>query len=274
MPEAPEVEAVVRTLRPLVQGKQIHRIRVIHEVAVRPQSSPFLNRRLAGAHILDAGRRGKYLLLMLDRGCVAIHFKFDGQLLWFDKAAGAPPRGVHLDFTFEMEDGTLAFVDQRHLGHVQWLCKPDDSPGIKALGVDAFSKLFTLPRLVEICRSRPRPLKILLVDQTRIAGIGNIYASESLWLARLSPWKRSDLLSPAEFKRLHKAVVSVLARALECCLHPPPDFRNPQWWFNGVEKMLRVYDREVKSCRRCGSKIRRVEQGGRSTYFCANCQRQ
>jgi formamidopyrimidine-DNA glycosylase len=273
MPEAPEVEAVVQTLRPFVEGKHIRRVRVRHNIAVRPQSPSLLNLKLAGSQILGVERHGKHLLLSLDRGCVAMHFKFDGQLLWFDKSEDALTDDIHVDVLFEMEAGTLGFVDPRHLGRVQWLARPEDSTSIKALGVDAFSKLFTLPRLVEICRDRPRPIKILLMDQTRIAGIGNIYAAESLWRARLSPLRRSDHLTSGESRALHKAVVSVLARALECCLHPPPDFRDPQWWFTGLERMLRVYGREGRPCRRCGSKIRRIEQGGRSTYFCAHCQR-
>jgi formamidopyrimidine-DNA glycosylase len=110
------------------------------------------------------------------------------------------------------------------------------------------------------------------MDQTRIAGIGNVYASEALWLARLSPRHRSDRLTPPEIRRLHKAVVSVLARALECCLDPPPDFRNPKWWFPDLSGILRVYGREDRPCARCKSLIRRIEQGGRSTYFCAQCQ--
>jgi formamidopyrimidine-DNA glycosylase len=273
MPEAPEVEAVAQALRPLVLQKQIKRVHVRHKVAVRPQGAALMKRKISGRQILGVERRGKYLLLLLDGGCLAMHFKFAGQLLWFDDPRDALAAEIHVDVAFETEDGALGFVDPRHLGRVHWLSAPEDSPGIRALGLDAFSALFTLPRFVEICRRRPRPLKILLTDQKRIAGIGNIYAGESLWHARLSPWRASDKLKAAEYKTLHKAVVSVLARALECCLHPPPDFRNPQWWFNGLEKMLRVYGREGKPCRRCGTKIQRREQGGRSTYFCPHCQR-
>jgi len=263
----------MRTLRPLVQGRRVRRVLVRHGVAVRPQTGASLHRRVAGTHICGAERRGKYLLLMLDRGCLAIHFKFDGQLLWFDDPRVALARDLHVDVALETESGTLGFVDPRHLGRVIWLAQPDDSAGIKALGVDAFSEQFSLARLVGLCKLRPRPLKLLLMDQTRIAGIGNMYANELLWGARLHPLKSSDLLYPSEFRRLHKAVVSVLARALEYCLHPPPDFRDPQWWFTGLEKMFRVYGREGEPCRRCGSEIRRIEQGGRSIYFCAACQR-
>ncbi|MGD0910199.1 MAG: DNA-formamidopyrimidine glycosylase family protein, partial [Candidatus Acidiferrales bacterium] len=244
MPEAPEVEAVARTLRPLLSGRTIRRAHVRHSVAIRPQFPTTLKKNVADTSIIGVERRGKYLLFTLDRGCLAMHFKFDGQVLWFDKSKDALAPQVHVDVAFETDRGALGFVDQRHLGRVQWLAKPEDSPGIRALGVDCFSDEFTTGRLLEICQSRPRPLKLLLMDQTRIAGIGNMYAIESLWLAGLSPRHRSDRLTPKEVRRLHKAVVSVLARALECCLDPPPDFRNPKWWFADLSGIIRVYGRE------------------------------
>jgi formamidopyrimidine-DNA glycosylase len=147
-----------------------------------------------------------------------------------------------------------------------------DSPGLVTLGIDALSRDFTPRRFVELLSASRRPLKDFLLDQTRAAGIGNIYSSESLWHSRLGPRRRANTLKPQEARRLHKAIVSVLARALECCLHPAPDFRTPEWWFEGLEKILRAYGREGKPCRRCGEPIRRIEQGGRSTYCCGRCQ--
>src|SRR5216684_2712212 len=97
--------------------------------------------------------------------------------------------------------------------------------------------------------------------------------SMSLSHARLDPRRRANTLKPPEARRLHKAIVSVLARALECCLHPAPDFRDPEWWFQGLETILRVYGREGKPCRRCGEPIRRIAQGSRSTYCCGRCQK-
>ncbi len=231
MPEAPEVEAVARTLRPFVLDKTIRRVHVRHAVAIRPQSSNTLKKNVIESRINGVERRGKYLMLTLDRGCLAMHFKFDGQVLWFDQPKDALSRNAHVDIAFETGDGTLGFVDPRHLGRAHWLARPEDSASIRSLGVDCFSREFTPARLSEICARRARPLKQLLMDQTRIAGLGNIYAGESLWRARLSPLSQSDRLTPKEIPRLHKAVVSVLARALECCLDPPPDFRNPEWWF-------------------------------------------
>jgi formamidopyrimidine-DNA glycosylase len=141
------------------------------------------------------------------------------------------------------------------------------------LGIDALSRDFTSSRLTQLLSASKRPLKDFLLDQSRVAGIGNIYSCESLWHARLDPRRRASTLKPPEARRLHKAIVSVLARALECCLHPAPDFRDSKWWFQGLESILRVYGREGKPCRRCGEPIRRIAQGGRSTYCCGRCQR-
>ncbi len=268
MPELPEVEAVARSLRPLVRGQEIVRCRVLHPIAVRPQRPATLRRAVEGQRIEDVERRGKYLLLRLPRGCVVVHFRLDGQLVWFDSHTISG----HIDVAFELERGTLGFVDRRHFGRVQWLARPEENSGIVALGVDALSPEFTFQHFQAMLEKTRRPLKLLLMDQTRIAGLGNIYSSEALWHARLRPQRRANRLPPAEARRLHKAIVNVLRRALECCRRPAPDFRDPNWWFAGLEKILRAYDREGKACRRCGGRNRRFVQGGRSSYYCPGCQ--
>jgi len=269
MPELPEVEAVVRTLRPLVRGRRIRRCEVLHVIAVRPQAATTLRRRLEGRRVEGVERHGKYLVLRLDDGCAVLHFKLDGQLVWFD---GHRVNG-HIDVALHFPHGTLGFVDRRHFGRVLWFRAPEEVPGIRTLGSDPLSREFTLDYLRGLLGGSRRPMKLLLMDQTRIAGLGNIYASESLWRARISPRRLSHRVRPQETRRLHKAIVDVLRRALECCLGPAPDFRNPEWWFQGLERILGVYDREGKPCRRCGTRIRRIEQGGRSSYYCPSCQR-
>jgi formamidopyrimidine-DNA glycosylase len=276
MPELPEVEAVARALRPFVAGRTIRRCRVVHAIAVRPssgrgeaQARKQLECVLRGRRILRVERRGKYLLLALDKGYVALHFRLDGHLVWSDT------RGIngHIDVAFEFDHGALGFVDRRHFGRVQWLVAAEELTGIRQLGVDPLSPQFTPARLFELVRASRRPLKLFLLDQSRIAGLGNIYSSEALWHARLNPKRRAHRVTPTEARRLHKAIVAVLRRALECCLNPAPDFRDADWWFQGLENILRVYGREGKACRRCSRPVRRIEQGGRSTFFCARCQR-
>ena len=279
MPELPEVEAVARALRPLLEGQRIRCLHVFHAIALKPQSPMDVSRMVEGRRIKKVFRHGKYLFLALDRGLLELHFRFDGQLVWFsgvkdlDKKANTGPHGVHVDVAFEFEKGVLGFADRRHFGRVHAWESEAACPPLRMLGLDAFSNQFTPGELHRRVLRSQRPLKEFLLDQTRIAGIGNIYSSEALWHARLDPWRPANSLDRKESARLHKAIVYVLRRALECCQDPPPDFRDANWWFQGLEKILRVYQRHDSTCRRCGHQIQRVEQGGRSTYFCGHCQK-
>jgi formamidopyrimidine-DNA glycosylase len=279
MPELPEVEAVARTLCPLVERQKIRCVHVLHAIATKPQSPSHVARLAESQRIQSVRRKGKYLWLQLERGIVTLHFKLDGQLLWFSNAkkmfdvANQPESGVHVDVAFELGKGVLGFADGRHFGRVLVYESEQACPALARLGVDAVSPDFTGGHFAKLLAGSRRPLKEFLLDQTRVAGIGNIYSCESLWHAKLDPRRRANSLKHEEARRLHKAIVSLLARALECCLHPPPDFRDANWWFQGLETILRVYDREDKQCRRCGHLIKRIAQGGRSTYFCAHCQK-
>lgn len=275
MPELPEVEAVVRALRPLAEGRTILRARVIHPIAVRPssgrgakQAAAQMERNVRGQKIRSVARLGKYLVLQLERGALVLHFRLDGQLVWFDshKTSG------HVDVALELDRGTLGFFDRRHFGRVQWVESPSSIAGIRTLGIDPLSPEFTQEIFAGILRASRRPLKLVLLDQNKIAGIGNIYSSEAMWRARIDPRRRGHRLNEGEARRLHKAIVGILRGALKCCCNPAPDFRDSNWWFQGLERILRVYGREGKSCRACGSPVRRIEQGGRSTFFCAKCQ--
>jgi formamidopyrimidine-DNA glycosylase len=276
MPELPEVEAVARALRPFVEGRIIQRCRVIHPIAVRPSSgrdeqraAAAIARGVRNLRVAAVERRGKYLILRLDRGCLVMHFRLDGQLVWFDSRRTSG----HVDVALEFGHGTLGFFDRRHFGRVQWEESPEAIPGIAALGVDPLSPQFTASSFHELLAASFRPLKLFLLDQDKVAGIGNIYSSEAMWRARLDPRVLANHLSLSQARGLHKAIVDVLQRALECCLDPAPDFRDADWWFQGLDKILRVYGREREKCRRCGGVIRRLEQGGRSTFWCPGCQK-
>ena len=279
MPELPEVEAVVRTLRPLIEGRRIRCAHVLHAIATKPQSSQHVARFAEGQRIRAVERHGKYVLVTLERGLLTLHFRLDGQLLWFsspkefEAKANHGEDGVHVDVALDLDKDVLGFADRRHFGRVHAWESAKDSSGLSDLGADALSKKFTAAGLRDLLHRSKRPLKDFLLDQKNVAGIGNIYSCESLWHARLDPRRRAHTLTPSESRRLHKAIVSVLGRALECCLNPPPDFRDPEWWFQGLERILRAYQREGEPCRRCGEPIRRIEQGSRSTYFCGRCQK-
>jgi formamidopyrimidine-DNA glycosylase len=279
MPELPEVEAITRTVRPLVEHRRIRCVHVFHPIATKSQTPAHLARLAQDRRIQSVTRLGKYLLLHLDRGILTMHFRLDGRLLWFSSAkyllrrANQAVEGVHVDVALELDKGVLGFADGRHFGRVYAYESAEACPALQNLGIDALSKDFTPRYFAKLVATSRHPLKEFLLDQSRVAGIGNIYSAESLWHARINPRRRADSLTTAEAHRLHKAIVSVLRRALECCLHPAPDFRDPKWWFQGIENILRVYHREGKSCRRCGAAIQRIAQGGRSTYCCVRCQK-
>src|SRR5215472_7722280 len=173
MPELPEVEAVARTLRPLVQGERICCLHVFHPIAVKPQSAHRLAALATDRLVERVERKGKYLLLMLDRGLLTLHFKLDGQLVWFAdenelfRRANANEKAVHVDVAFELTKGVLGFADRRHFGRVCAWNAPEESPGLASLGVDALSKdstVATFSSLLAACatverfltRSNPR----------------------------------------------------------------------------------------------------------------------
>jgi formamidopyrimidine-DNA glycosylase len=275
LPELPEIEAMARAVRPLLEGRRIARCRVIHPIAVHASggSGPSaalrsLERRATGETIRKVERRGKYLLAQLGRGWLVFHFRLDGKLIWFD---AAEPSG-HVDVALHFAHGALGFVDPRHLGRVEWASSPEKIPGIAGLGLNPLAPAFTAERLEALLARSRQPLKLWLMDQRHLAGLGNIYSSEALWRARLSPRRPASRVAQQEARRLHRAIVGVLRAALECTVAPAPDLRDPDWWFAGLERLLRVYGREGQPCRRCGRPIRRIVQGGRGSYYCAGCQ--
>lgn len=252
---------------------------VLHPIALRPQSQGEFVRQVEGKRIQKVERHGKYLFLILDEGLLAIHFRFDGQLIWFRSAkeleskANQKPGGVHVDVALELNGGVLGFADGRHFGRVHYWKSQQEHRGLRTLGVDALSKEFTAELLAKLLARSEKEIKVFLLDQTRVAGIGNIYSSEALWQAKIDPFRKANSLSDSDAVRLHKAIVRVLRSALECCLHPSPNFHDADWWFQGLEEIVEVYGRKDESCRRCGGTISRIEQAGRSTYCCKSCQK-
>jgi formamidopyrimidine-DNA glycosylase len=281
MPELPEVEAVAISLRPLVVKRKIRSVEVFHPIAVLPQSAAHVSVLLTGRRIGSVQRKGKYLFLVLDNdAAIEMHFRFDGHLIHLTNAKEVEARankkaddGVHIDVALELDKGVIAFADGRHLGRVHAWKSLADCPAYNELGIDAMSPEFTAKAFTQLLSKSRRPLKEFLLDQSRIAGVGNIYSCEALWHSKISPFRLANSLKPAEARALYRAIVSVLRRALHLCLNPAPDFRDSEWWFQGIEGILRVYQREGEPCRRDGHPIKRTTKSNRSTYFCAHCQK-
>lgn len=222
--------------------------------------------RLTGQHVQRVRRRGKFLLLELEKGSLLFHFRLNGKLVW--QPAGT--RLAHRDFSVGFPRGTLVLVDPRHLAKIYWTPKGTIHPSTAHLGLEPLSPAFTAKRLRQLLAGHCQPVKVALTDQRRLAGIGNIYSCEALWEARLDPRRPAGELTAEEVRRLHRAIVRVLRRALQSLTDPLPDITQPAWWFH--EPQLGVYGRAGLPCRRCGAAVQRLRQQGRSTYCCLRCQ--
>ena len=259
MPELPEVEYASRLLRTAVVGRTIQDVRVLH-----PSQQRRLPRhdiaRLRGAVITGVERRGKHQLIALSSGdTLLVHFRMTGDWLVDDESAAVPR---YARVVIELTDGVrVSLVDPRALSTVT--LHRDGAPSLPALGPDAADPTVSVDAFGEALARRRTAIKIALLDQRVLAGVGNIYAAEALWLARINPRAIASSLSPARRERLLEAIRAVLEKAQET---------SGRYRDEGVGR-FEVYDREGLPCSRCGHRIRRIIQGGRSTYFCPHCQR-
>jgi formamidopyrimidine-DNA glycosylase len=280
MPELPEVETVRRGLEQRVVGRKILAVDVGRERTVRRTSARQLIDSLAGATILSAGRRGKYLLCPLDTGdTLMMHLRMTGQLLLVPKGAPALPH-THVVLTLSGEPAEeLRFVDQRTFGEVV-VFDPDhvdvEVPELARLGVDPLADGLGPEALRSLLSSRRTRLKPLLLDQHTIAGIGNIYADEILHAARLHPDRVAGTLRRQEVARLHDAMHDVLAAAVVAGGSTLGDSQYVDLMGTGgsYQDDHRVYGRAGERCSTCGRGIiKRAVVNGRSTYWCPFCQR-
>lgn len=275
MPELPEVEHVVRALRRAVVGRRILAAEIKLPRLLAGSSTISLKRKLRGARIDAVGRRGKYIAVEFDNQQVLlVHLRMTGKFLCI--ANNTPlPAYAHVVFYLD-DDRRLVFCDMRQFGRM-WLLPARDLsmlPQVEALAPEPLSEAFSLGYVVKTLSKSRRSLKQLLLDQTRILGLGNIYASEALFLARISPLKSAHTLSKQRASRLHQAIRDVLQEAIAAGSTLRIDMTDANGsYFGTTERFWRVYERAGEPCVNCGTRIRRVVQGGRSTYYCPRCQR-
>lgn len=243
MPELPEVEILVRQLAPRLRGAVIRRLEVRDAKLGLPVS-------LVGRKILRVRRRGKFIIFNLDDGRhLLAHLRMTG---WFEFRKPARYRAA-----IATDRATIYFEDSRRFGVLMAVTSKELDDMLRWLGPEPLAKGFDLSRLSQTSRV----VKVALLDQSLVAGLGNIYASESLWRARINPRRKANRLRAGEVQRLQHSIIAALRKAVA---YGPRIFAVQQ--FN-------VYERAGKLCRRCGTKIRRIVQGQRSTYFCPDCQR-
>jgi formamidopyrimidine-DNA glycosylase len=264
MPELPEVETVVRGLQGPMVGRAFTGFSARWSRAVRP-SVAALARGLSGRRVEALTRRGKYLLFRLDRGALLIHLKMSGSL---QVVPAVERRGKHVHTVFELDNGCeLRFEDPRKFGRVYLADDPAEVVG--RLGPEPLAETFTVAGFRGLFRGRWGRLKPLLLNQEFIAGIGNIYADESCFGAGLDPRRRVETLSDGELARLYRSIRRALRRGIMLRgASIDAVYRGGRF-----QDHFRVYGRTGRPCTACGTPVRRVVLGGRSTHFCPSCQR-
>jgi formamidopyrimidine-DNA glycosylase len=271
VPELPEVETIVRGLKRAVLGKTIASVAVtMAKIAVAPPGIDFAA-SLAGEQIVDVGRRAKFAVIALASGRrLTVHLRMTGRLIVQAPDAQVPYPYTHVRFAFT--DGwSLSFADVRQFGRVRLLeaGSPWDADG----GVEPLSEAFTSEAFVSMLDGRRTPVKSLLLDQTRVAGIGNIYACEALWEAGIRPARRSHTISKPARRRLHGAIVDVLQRSIDARGTSVDDYVDAEGLKGGFQNELSVYGRLGQPCPRCGNAIVRTVLGQRGTWWCRRCQK-
>ena len=271
MPELPEVETIARGLANAVAGKTVAAVAVrLPKVALAPAGLSF-ERSLTGQTLVRIGRRGKWVVAELaDGGRLAVHLRMTGQLVV--QAPGTTEPHPYTNVLLTFTDGTrLCFADVRQFGRIRLLAAGDpwDADG----GIEPLSEGFTSEAFVSMLVGRRTPIKTFLLDQTRIAGIGNIYACEALWEAGIRPSRPSHTLSRPARRRLHDAVRNVLRRAIEARGTSVDDYVDAEGLRGGFQNQLAVYGRLGEPCPRCGKPIVRTVIGQRGTWWCRGCQK-
>ncbi|CAK6698621.1 DNA-formamidopyrimidine glycosylase [Synechococcus sp. CBW1107] len=281
MPELPEVETVRRGLERQLKGFEIERVEVLRQRAIAaPEEVDQFRAGLIGCLVGTWSRRGKYLMAELSRdgqsaGHWGVHLRMTGQFLWLEE-----PREpcVHTRVRCWSRQGQeLRFIDVRSFGQMWFIPSGLDCScvmtGLQKLGPEPFSEAFSGAYLQQKLKGSVRPIKAALLDQALVAGVGNIYADESLFTAGVAPQRRSGSLSLLELERLRRSLIEVLEISIGSGGTTFSDFRDLSGTNGNYGGVAWVYRRGGQPCRRCGQPIQRERLGGRSSHWCSNCQR-
>ncbi len=275
MPELPEVETIARDLESTVRGATVIAAHVHRADVLRERTGKAFSLRIAGATFERFWRRAKYVVADLSTGDrLVVSPRFTGALL----VEPAPFRRSGDDYTciqFPLADGrTLRFRDVRRLGTVALMAPKRFESFTTAIGPEPLEASFTAERFTEIVRASTRAIKTILMDQRRIAGIGNIYANEALWRARIRPTRRGSSLTHARAAALHAETIDVLRAAVEQRGTSFRDYRDPYGGRGGFLSLVKVYGREGEPCERCGTTLRSSHAlENRVTVWCTTCQK-
>jgi formamidopyrimidine-DNA glycosylase len=287
MPELPEVETVCRQLEPEVEGRRIEALEVLDARWCRPIPPEELELAVAGSRIEGLGRRGKYLLLALGgERTLVMHLRMTGNLVLVEGEEKLDPSegrrlyeserstsARHLRARFVLEDGReLWFTDPRRFGEAFLIDDADLDARFAKLGVEPLSAEFTAEALGRMAAGRTAPLKSFLLDQSGVAGVGNIYADEALFRARLHPLSPAGSMKPEHLEALREGIVAALEAGIEGGGASIDDYRDGRGEKGTMQDEFLVHTREDEPCPECGGPITRIVVSGRSTYYCPSCQ--
>ncbi|MCS7041451.1 MAG: bifunctional DNA-formamidopyrimidine glycosylase/DNA-(apurinic or apyrimidinic site) lyase [Bryobacteraceae bacterium] len=262
MPELPEVECIVRSLRPRLEGLRLKHVELRSAIVASPDSAKAIA-RLSGGCVRSLGRRGKFLLLHMESGCCAIHLRMTGRLIW-EGDTGPYTRAV-----FHFDSGRLVLDDPRQFARIEAGAALPES--VLRLGPEPFD--LSPEEFAARLRARRGRIKPLLLDQRFLAGLGNIYADEALHRARIHPLARAGRIARSRAASLHAAILSLLEEAIAAGGSSISDYVDGTGARGAFQQQHRVYGREGQPCPACGASIRRIVLGQRGTWFCPRCQR-
>ncbi len=271
MPELPEVETTRRGIAPALVGQRVLQL-VVRERRLRWPISPQIESRVRGAVVRRVERRAKYILLHFDAGTAILHLGMSGSLRVM-KSGAAPLAHDHWDLV--IDNGLmLRFHDPRRFGSLTWTGgDPQRHPLLKSLAPEPLSDAFDADYLFRATRKRRVAIKSLIMNSRLVVGVGNIYASEALFRAHLRPTRAAGRLSRAQAAALAASIREVLAEAIAIGGTTLRDYVNADGVPGYFRQQLFVYERDGEPCRVCGSQVKQIQQGRRSTYFCPHCQR-
>jgi formamidopyrimidine-DNA glycosylase len=274
VPELPEVETIRARLAPALTGRRIERVEIADERLTRPDPPEAVAATLAGERIVDVGRRGKYLIFAFESGRhLLVHLRMTGNVQY--PATGGFEADPYRRAVVRLDDGSdVAYRDVRRFG--TWaLLEPGESEEYLAqrrLGREPLERGFTTAQLERALAGRRAPIKAALLDQRAAAGIGNIYADEALWRARIHPLRPAGMLERGELAALRKGIRDALAMGIARQGASLRDYRDPGGRRGRMQDDFRVYGRAGEPCHRCGTPIEKIRAAGRGTWYCPSCQ--
>jgi formamidopyrimidine-DNA glycosylase len=270
MPELPEVETTVNDLKPYVLGKIITRVEVLKDNSVAEPSAEIFQKELTGHKLLKLNRRGKHIIFTLDDGrFLIVHLRMTGSLI-VKPESEEPDKFIRIKIYLD-DHNAINFRDVRRFGRM-WLVDNVDTV-IRKLGPEPLESDFTPQVLALILKNRNTPIKSLLLNQSLIAGIGNMYADEALHLARIHPLRPAGSLGKTEITSLHSAIQSVLKKGIRNKGASTDTYFRPEGTKGAAHLEFQVAHRKGKDCPVCGGKIERIVVGQRGTFFCPRCQK-